>query len=80
MTCLWYICAMTQTLTRPTVADLIAALEQFPKGCPVEILDADTGNRIRKFHVGHESSNGYDQIPETHVYLWNMNYQDMSGE
>ena len=70
----------TKTLTRPTVADLIAALERFPRDAPVEILDADTGYRIRKFHLGHETSDGYQPIPETHVYLWNRDYQDFDGD
>ena len=67
------------TLFHPTVGDLIAALERYPKDTPVELIDADTGYRIRKFHVGHTSSNGYDEIPKTNVYIWNLDYHDMDS-
>jgi hypothetical protein len=66
-----------ETLFHPTVADLIAALERFPKEAPVQLIDADTGWRIRKFHVGHTTSSGYDEIPGNIVYIWNTNYGDM---
>ena len=68
------------TLVRPTVADLIVTLQGFPQDAPVELIDADTCARIRKFYVGHQSSSGYEEIPAHHVYLWNGDYQDMDGK
>ena len=71
---------MKDTLTRPTVADLIEALRRYPQDAPVALIDADTGWLIRKFHVGQETSNGYAAIPADHIYLWNQNYKDMDSD
>lgn len=66
----------SEVLFHPTVADLIAALQRFPADAPLQIIDADTGWRIRKFHVGHTTSNGHEEIPATNIYLWSS-YDDM---
>jgi hypothetical protein len=65
-----------ETLFHPTVGDLIAELKKYPADTPVQLIDADTGWLIRKFHVGHTTSNGYEEIPGTTVYIWN-DYSDM---
>ncbi len=66
------------TLTRPKVADLIEMLSRFPDDALVEIIDMDTGMRIKKFNVGHSSSNGYDAIPNENVYLWGTTWDELS--
>lgn len=66
----------SEVLFHPTVADLIAALQRFPADASIQIIDADTGWRIRKFHVGHTSTNGFEEIPPENVYLWSS-YDDM---
>ena len=69
-----------ETLFHPTVADLIAELQKHPPGTPVQLIDADTGWRIRKFRVGYATSNGYQSIPGDIVYIWNGNYSDMDHD
>ena len=69
-----------ETLFHPTVGDLIAELQKFPPEMPVQLIDADTGWRIRKFHVGFAPSNGYHELPATNVYIWNIDYRDMDAD
>jgi hypothetical protein len=52
---------------------------RFPKDMSVQLIDADTGWRIRKFHVGHQTSNGYEEIPADIVYIFNQDYSDMDN-